>query len=62
MIAHPHQKRSKRGLHTVGRVGSIVLYQYGFDLSADDLEEEEKAFVSSVRKLVSGNVNILSDS
>lgn len=54
MIAHPYQEKSKHGLHAVGRVGSIALYQYGFDLSALDLDAEEAAFVSSVRDLASG--------
>lgn len=52
VIAHPHQGKSKHGLRTVGRVGGVTLYQYGFDLSADDLEQEESAFVSSVQALM----------
>ena len=29
LIVHPHQKKSKPGLHRVGRVGNLNLYQYG---------------------------------
>lgn len=54
VIVHPHQEKSKHGLRAVGRVGSIALYQYGFDLSALDLDAEEAAFASSVRALASG--------
>lgn len=52
VIAHPHQEKSKRGLRVVGRLGNITLYQYGFDLSANRLDAEEEAFVSSMRNLI----------
>ncbi len=52
IIAHPHQEKSKRGLQTVGRVSGTTLYQYGFDLAAEDLHNEEDDFVKSVRKLI----------
>lgn len=55
VIAHPHQEKAERGLCKVGRVGNITLYQYGFDLSADRLDDEEATFVSSVRNLVLGD-------
>ncbi len=52
VIVHPHQEKSRHGLRAVGRVGGIALYQYGFDLSAGDLGEEERTFTSSVRSLL----------
>ena len=58
MIVHPHQKKSKLGLNAVGRVGGITLFQYGFDLSADDLGQEEGTFVSAIRNLLFGSAPV----
>lgn len=57
VIAHPHHKKSKHGLQTVGRIGSMALYQYAFDLSADRLDEEEEAFASSVGSLIADDAD-----
>jgi 5-methylcytosine-specific restriction enzyme subunit McrC len=51
VIVHPHHEKSNHGLHAVGRVGNIILYQYGFDLSAYDLSKEEENFVVCIRNL-----------
>jgi 5-methylcytosine-specific restriction enzyme subunit McrC len=52
MLAHPKSDNDRRGLYTLGHVSSITVYQYIYDLGADNLEDEETKFVQEVEKII----------
>jgi 5-methylcytosine-specific restriction enzyme subunit McrC len=56
VLAHPLTWGGKHGLHLVGRIGTLSVWQYGFDLAAQDLEEEEQLFVNAMLDLCPSSV------
>lgn len=51
MIVHP-RIGDRRGLYSVGRIGTLRVYQYIFDLFAENLEDEEAAFAKCILHLL----------
>ena len=52
VLVHPFVQRASPGLRPIGRIGSVSLYAYAFDLQAANLETEEDRFVSALAALV----------
>lgn len=52
VLVHIAPTGGKRGLYTIGRVGEVTVWGYAFDLSADDLEVEERALYQGLISLV----------
>lgn len=52
LTIHPRRAGAKKGLHIVGRIGSIVVGQYRVDLGAEDLEAEMKEMATRISDLV----------
>jgi len=52
VLVHPSRAGRLRGLRRLGTIGDITLYTYAFDLSSDDLQSEEAAFVQRVQELL----------
>lgn len=52
MTIHPRRPDSKKGLHVVGRIGSLVVAQYRVDLGADDLKAEMDEMAECLSSLI----------
>ncbi len=52
LIVHPWSEGGPRGLSSPGRVGTVDVWIYRFDLSATDLDQEIVDFGAAVRPLV----------
>lgn len=53
LIVQPWGPKSMhRGLQMIGGIADLEIYQYVFDLSADDLGVEEQLFIDEIAKLV----------
>lgn len=51
LIIYPKNSGHTQGLQAVGRVGSVSVFQYHFDLDTQDLEAGKAQFSESVRRL-----------
>ncbi|MFJ8310243.1 MULTISPECIES: hypothetical protein [unclassified Streptomyces] len=52
MTIHPRRADAKKGLHVVGRIGSVVVAQYRVDLGANDLEAEMAEMATKISELI----------
>ncbi|MFI6686281.1 McrC family protein [Streptomyces sp. NPDC050485] len=52
MTIHPKRADSKKGLHVVGRIGSVMVAQYRIDLGTDDLEAEMAEMAGRISELI----------
>lgn len=52
VLLHIAEPSRKRGLYKVGRTGQVTVYGYAFDLSAVELDQEEKALAASLTDLL----------
>lgn len=52
IVVQPCMPNVGSGLSVVGTINEISLYQYVFDLAANDPEEEEEKFANSIRQLI----------
>lgn len=52
IIGHPWKAGFFHGLRSVGRIDELQVYQYAFNLGADDLDSEEKAFAAVLRQIL----------
>lgn len=52
LTIHPRRGGAKKGLHIVGRIGSIVVGQYRVDLGAEDLETEMDEMAAGISDLI----------
>ncbi len=52
VIAHPRIEGLNPGLHKLGTIGSLTLYQYVFDLGAENPEDEEEKLMESMLSLL----------
>lgn len=57
LLIHPCINKKQHGLRALGRIKSLKVFQYMVDLSAPDLEEEERMLAEQVYSLLSGVVN-----
>lgn len=57
LTIHPRRAGAKKGLHVVGRIGSIVVGQYRVDLGAEDLEAEMKEMAARISDLVASQIS-----
>ncbi len=51
VLVHPLAEGARHGLLPLGRIGPLAIYDYGFDLAAGELAEEERVFSESMFKL-----------
>lgn len=52
LTIHPRRGGAKKGLHIVGRIGSIVVGQYRVDLGAEDMEAEMEEMATQISDLI----------
>lgn len=52
LTIHPRRGGAKKGLHIVGRIGSIVVGQYRVDLGAEDMEAEMEEMAAQISDLI----------
>lgn len=52
LTIHPRRGGAKKGLHIVGRIGSIVVGHYRVDLGAEDLEAEMEEMAERISDLI----------
>lgn len=52
LTIHPRRDGAKKGLHIVGRIGSVVVAQYRVDLDAEDLEVEMSEMAQRISELI----------
>ncbi|UTY57389.1 McrC family protein [Massilia sp. erpn] len=52
LIVMPYHKETIAGINYLGRVGDIAVYQYNFDLAANNMDEEEKKWIDTVVELI----------
>jgi 5-methylcytosine-specific restriction enzyme subunit McrC len=55
ILAHPKIENGVSGLQLVGRIGSIMLYQYAMDLEQADWAAMEVAFTKDIFELISAH-------
>jgi 5-methylcytosine-specific restriction enzyme subunit McrC len=56
VLVHQYPLRGPKGLSLIGVIGGIRLEAYAFDLGAEDLEAEEKAFAETLFSIVRPSV------
>lgn len=52
LLVHPRGRAHQRGLHFVGQVGDVDVFDYRYDLGASDLAAEDTAFATAVSDLI----------
>ena len=52
VLLHISASNTKKGLYKLGRTGDVTVYGFAFDLSAVDLDQEEKALAASLTDLL----------
>lgn len=51
LLIMPYNKETKLGLHYLGLVGAVQVYQYNYDLAAQEVEAEEVLWVRAIAEL-----------
>jgi hypothetical protein len=52
LLVFPKSKRSRHGLSRMGRIRDVVVYEYVFDLAAQNIEAEEESFAETIGTLL----------
>lgn len=56
MLVHPAVPKRAQGMVFVGTIGDVRIFDYRFNMGAQDLEVEERAWCAAVRNLADSNV------
>lgn len=56
MLVHPAVPKRAQGMVFVGTIGDVRIFDYRFNMGAQDLEVEERAWCAAVRDLADSNV------